>query len=110
MTIFTFMAELGYQAYILKNWEYLYYMQNGTSHSFTLGLTLGRSSIDNPIYTRRGSQFTLSAQFTPPYSLFSKKDYKSLYESSSRADREELYRWIEYYKIKFKSRVYTPVE
>ena len=106
---FTFMAELGYQAYILKNWEYLYYMQNGTSHSFTLGLTLGRSSIDNPIYTRRGSQFTLSAQFTPPYSLFSKKDYKSLYESSSRADREELYRWIEYYKIKFKSRVYTPL-
>ncbi len=106
---FTFMAELGYQAYILKNWEYLYYMQNGTSHSFTLGLTLGRNSIDNPIYTRRGSQFTLSVQFTPPYSLFSKTNYKQLAESSESADREKLYRWIEYYKIKFKSKVYTPL-
>lgn len=37
---FTFSAELGYQLYMLKNWEYLYYMQNGTSHSITLGLTL----------------------------------------------------------------------
>ncbi len=106
---FTFMAELGYQAYILKNWEYLYYMQNGTSHSFTLGLTLGRSSIDNPIYTRRGSQFTLSAQLTPPYSLFTDTDFKKLSESSSTADREKLYRWIEYYKIKFKSKIYAPL-
>ncbi len=106
---FTFMAELGYQAYILKNWEYLYYMQNGTSHSFTLGLTFGRSSIDNPIYTRRGSQFTLSAQFTPPYSLFSNTDYKALSESPLEVEREKLYRWIEYYKIKFKSKVYTPL-
>ncbi len=106
---FTFMAELGYQAYILKNWEYLYYMQNGTSHSFTLGLTLGRSSIDNPIYTRRGSQFTLSAQLTPPYSAFSKTDYKALSESPLETEREKLFRWIEYYKIKFKGRVYTPL-
>ncbi len=106
---FTFMADLSYQAYILKNWEYLYYMQNGTSHSFTLGLTLGRSSIDNPIYTRRGSQFSLSAQFTPPYSLFSNTDYKALAESPLEVEREKLYRWIEYYKIKFKSKVYTPL-
>ncbi len=106
---FTFMADFSYQAYILKNWEYLYYMQNGTSHSFTLGLTLGRSSIDNPIYTRRGSQFSLSAQFTPPYSLFSNTDYKALAESPLETEREKLYRWIEYYKIKFKSKVYTPL-
>ncbi len=106
---FTFMADFSYQAYILKNWEYLYYMQNGTSHSFTLGLTLGRSSIDNPIYTRRGSQFSLSAQFTPPYSLFSNTDYKALAESPLETEREKLYRWIEYYKIKFKSKVYIPL-
>ena len=52
---FTFQAELGYSWYYLKNWEYLYYMQNGTSNALTIGLTLARNSIDNPLYTRSGS-------------------------------------------------------
>ena len=54
---FTFMAQLSYNWYHLKNWEYLYYMNNGTSNSFVLGLSLSRNSIDNPIYTRSGSTF-----------------------------------------------------
>lgn len=106
---FTFMLDLGYQAYILKDWDYLYYMNNGVSHSITLGATLGRTSIDNPIYTRRGSQFSLSATVTPPYSLFDGKDYKTLSQQNTEASRQEMYRWIEYYKIKFKSRTYTPL-
>ena len=60
---FTFSADLNYQLYMLKNWEYLFRMQNGTSHSITIGLTLARNSIDNPLYTTRGSQFSLSVQF-----------------------------------------------
>ena len=75
---FTFSADLNYQLYMLKNWEYLFRMQNGTSHSITIGLTLARNSIDNPLYTTRGSQFSLSVQFTPPYSLFDHTDYASL--------------------------------
>ena len=106
---FTFMVDLGYQAYILKNWDYLYYMNTGTSHSITLGATLARSSIDNPIYTRRGSQFTLSVQLTPPYSAWDGKDYKTLSEQNTQKSKQEMYRWIEYYKIKFKSRTYTPL-
>lgn len=106
---FTFMLDLGYQAYILKDWDYLYYMNNGVSHSITLGATLARTSIDNPIYTRRGSQFSLSATVTPPYSLFDGKDYKTLSQQNTEASRQEMYRWIEYYKIKFKSRTYTPL-
>lgn len=106
---FTFMLDLGYQAYILKNWDYLYYMNTGTSHSITLGATLARTSIDNPIYTRRGSQFSLSAQVTPPYSLWDGKDYKTLSTQNNQKSKQEMYRWIEYYKIKFKSRTYTPL-
>ena len=75
---FTFSADLNYQLYMLKNWEYLFRMQNGTSHSITIGLTLARNSIDNPLYTTRGSQFSLSVQFTPPYSLFDHTDYGAL--------------------------------
>ena len=107
---FTFTAELGYNWYYLKNWDYLYYMNNGTSNALVLGLTLARSSIDNPMYTRSGSTFSLSLQLTPPASLMSgKKDWKALSEKNDEASKKELYRWIEYWKLRFKSRVYIPL-
>ena len=106
---FTFTAELSYQWYYLKNWEYLYYMNNGVSNSIVLGLTLARSSIDNPLYTRRGSQFSLSLQMTPPASLFGKKDWKALSEENTVESKKQLYKWIEYWKLHFKSRTYTPL-
>lgn len=106
---FTFTAELGYNWYYLKNWEYLYYMNNGTSNAIVLGLTLSRTSIDNPLYTRSGSMFSLNLQLTPPASLFGKKDWKKLSEENSEASKKQLYRWIEYWKLRFKSRTYTPL-
>lgn len=106
---FTFQAELAYQWYYLKNWDYLYYMNNGSSNSLTLGLTLSRSSIDNPLYTRRGSTFTFSISATPPMSLIRKKDWKSLYYDGSSDAKKEMYKWIEYWKIKFKSKTFTPL-
>ena len=116
---FMFQASLSYRWYYLKNWEYLYYMNNGTSNSLMLGLHLSRESIDNPIYTRRGSSFAVDVTLTPPTSLFSKnKDWKKLSEQadyynrdtkSREAARAELYRWIEYWKVKFKSKTYTPL-
>ncbi len=106
---FTFTADLSYQWYSLKNWEYLYYMNNGTSNSIVLGFTLARNSIDNPLYTRRGSMFSLSFHFTPPASLFGKKDWKKLAETNTDEAKRERYRWIEYWKLKFSARTYTPL-
>lgn len=115
---FQFQAALSYRWYYLKNWDYLYYMRNGTSNSLTLGLTLSRTSIDNPIYTRRGSQFSIDFTITPPASLFGKKNWKYLSEQASynnqntetrEAARSQLYRWIEYWKFRFKSKTFTPL-
>ncbi|MDE6197615.1 MAG: outer membrane protein assembly factor BamA [Muribaculaceae bacterium] len=107
---FTFTAELGYNWYYLKNWDYLYYMNNGTSNAIVLGLTLARNSIDNPIYTRRGSMFSLNLQITPPASLFTgKRDWKKLAEENTVDSKKQLYQWIEYWKLRFKSRTYTPL-
>ena len=107
---FTFTAELSYNWYYLKNWEYLYYMNNGTSNSIVLGLTLARNSIDNPLYTRSGSTFSLNLQMTPPASLFNPgKNWKKLKEENTTESKKELYRWIEYWKLRFKSRTYTPL-
>lgn len=106
---FTFTADVSYQWYSLKNWEYLYYMNNGVSNSIVLGFTIGRNSIDNPLYTRKGSMFSLSFHATPPASLFGKKDWKALSESNTDESKRELYRWIEYWKLKFQARTYTPL-
>ena len=106
---FTFTGQLSYNWYNLKNWDYLYYMNNGTSNAFVLGLQLARNSIDNPLYTRSGSQFSLDFSLTPPVSLFSNKNWQALAADGSQAAKKEMYRWIEYWKLKFKSRTYTPL-
>ena len=107
---FTFTAELGYNWYYLKNWDYLYYMNNGTSNAIVLGLTLARNSIDNPIFTRSGSMFSLNLQITPPAQLFTgKRDWKKLSEENTQESKKQLYQWIEYWKLRFKSRTYTPL-
>ncbi|GHT53473.1 outer membrane protein assembly factor [Bacteroidia bacterium] len=100
---FTLSAELGYQRYIMHNWQY-FVVQNGNANEFSLGLTLGRSSIDNQLYTRSGSTFSLSVNGTPPYSLFDNTDYASM-EKYDPA----MFKWIEYYKVKFKSKIFIPL-
>ena len=106
---FTFTADMSYQWYNLKNWDYLYYMNNGVSNSVVFGLTLARNSIDNPLYTRSGSDFSLSLHLTPPASLFGNKNWKALSEAGTVEAKKDLYKWIEYWKLKFKARTYTPL-
>lgn len=111
---FQFQASLAYRWYYLKNWDYLYYMNNGTSNTITLGLSLSRTSIDNPIYTRRGSQFSLDVTLTPPITMFQKnKNWEQIaYEANTlnkQSAKAQLYKWIEYYKVKFKSKTFTPL-
>ena len=101
---FSMYTEVSYQRYTLKNWPY-YIMSNGNSNNLSFAVTLQRSSIDNPLYTRRGSDFSLSVSFTPPYSLFSDENYGS----ANIKDREK-YRWIEFHKWKFKGRVFMPLD
>ena len=107
---FTLSAELSYTRYMLKNWQY-FLMSNGNCNNINVGLTLSRSSSDNPIYPRKGSEFVMSVSLTPPYSAFVKKDYANLAVNSNsptyNAEMQEKYRWIEYHKWKFKSRTYT---
>ena len=110
---FTLSAELSFQRFILKDWSYLYiklnngeYMSSGTCNNFSLGFTLSRNSTDNPIFPRRGSDFTASVRLTPPYSLFSNKDYKT-YGKDNYEEAASVYNWVEYHKWKFKAKTYT---
>ncbi|MDY3032612.1 MAG: outer membrane protein assembly factor BamA [Odoribacter sp.] len=101
---FTMYTEVSYQRYMLKNWAY-YIIQDGSSNNLSFAVQLRRSSIDNPLYTRRGSDFTLGLTFTPPYSWFTSKDYSS----PNIKDRDK-YRWIEFHKWKFQGKVFMPLD
>ena len=104
---FQFTAELSYQRYILRDWQY-FMVTNGNCNDLSLNLTLSRSSIDNPIYPREGSEFSFSLQITPPYSLFDGKDY-SQYDQNNQDDINAMQRWVEYHKWNFKSKIYIPL-
>ena len=108
---FTPYGELAYTRYDLNNWEY-FIISNGSSNNINLSLNLGRSSIDNPIFPRQGSDISFNVSVTPPYSLFDGIDYKALSEvKTTDADYnkslQKRYNWIEYHKWKFKSKFYT---
>ena len=100
---FQFMATLNYQLYSMKDWDY-FLVQNGVCHNVNLELNLSRNSIDNPLYTRSGSQFSLSVALTPPYSLFNDKNYAAMSN-----DDPDKYRFIEYHKWKFKAKIFSPL-
>lgn len=98
---FTLYAELAYQNYHLKNWQY-FLISDGNCHNINVNLTFGRNSVFNPIYPSNGSTFSFSVQLTPPYSLFDGKHYSD--ENMSNAEK---FKFIEYHKWKFLSKTYT---
>ena len=108
---FTLYGEASYERFSLKNWN-TFGMTNGAANLLSLKFVFARNSVDQPIYPRRGSEFSASVQFTPPYSLWDGKDYKKLEQianssnsTSAEADRanQERYRWVEFHKWQFKA-------
>ena len=126
---FTLSHALGYQLYDFNDYNIgLFNFGNGTSNSLTYTLGISRSSQGpSRIFPLRGSNFELTAKLTPPYSLFSNKDFKGLKERSdeiaaSATDgtplttseinelqeiEEERFKLLEYYKVKFRGDWYT---
>ena len=108
---FTLQASLSYQRYMLKNWNYYDFMTNGNANNLNLTLSLNRASTDNPLFPRRGSEFSLSVSLTPPWSVWEKKDFEHLATNpqspSYTEEMQEKYNWIEYHKWKFKARTFT---
>ena len=119
---FVLYNQLSWQTYRLQDWAYQFLFNTGISHNLSYTLNLTRTSTDQQIYPRQGSEFALGLQLTPPYSLlrkngisgydangnpirFTAKSPKDInYDLQSSEDR---YRWIEYHKWTFKGAVYT---
>ena len=100
---FTLYAEASYQRYRLKGWS-SFIMNNGAANTFALKFVFGRNSVDQPIYPRRGSDFSVSLQLTPPYSLWDGKRY-----DNPKLSEQDRYKWIEYHKWQFKAQWFYPL-
>lgn len=97
---FTLYTALGYQRYLLNNWNQSFIFSDGSSNLISLTATLTRSSQDQLIFPRKGSNISLGLQLTPPYSLINGKDY-------SNKSAAEKYKFIEFHKWTFKANWYT---
>ncbi|WP_422106069.1 outer membrane protein assembly factor BamA [Winogradskyella sp.] len=119
---FLLSQAVSYQNYDLKNYNTgLFTFGDGTANnlSYTIGLSRNSLTID-PIFPTGGSSFSVSAKFSFPYSLVNGVDYKALREERDQLDPtdpddferigeidQERFKWLEFYKIKFKADWYT---
>ncbi|WP_040506655.1 outer membrane protein assembly factor BamA [Gillisia limnaea] len=134
---FTLSQAVGFQRYDLNNYNTgLFTFGDGFSNNLTYTLGLSRNSLRiNPIFPTGGSEFSVTAKFTPPYSLWNGVDYANLADQRefqledangnlinrdgtrlrpeetpigdpSKIDQEK-FNWLEFYKIKFKADWYT---
>lgn len=125
---FTISHALSYQLYEFNDYNIgLFNFGNGKANSiaYTLGISRNATA-GGRIYPRAGSNFEITAKFTPPYSLFSSKDFEALRDRSTELQEkrisegitteesaelesidQERFRWLEYYKVKFKGDWYT---
>jgi len=125
---FTLSHSLSYQHYNLKNYNTgLFTFGDGESNNlaYTIGISRNNTAT-NPIFPMSGSDFSVTAKVTLPYSFFSDTDWKTL--DNERQGLEEItptdpdfvnateriaeidqqkFKWLEYYKIKFKGTWYT---
>ena len=126
---FTISHSLSYQLYDFRNYNTgLFNFGNGQSNSIAYTFGVSRNAIQGGrIFPRGGSNFEITAKFTPPYSLFSNKDFRALKDRSEELSPivqsqggaitpeskeleqidQERFRLLEYYKVKFKGDWYT---
>ncbi len=133
---FTLSQAVSYQHYDLKNYNTgLFTFGDGYSNNLAYTIGLSRNNTYNdPVFPTGGSNFNISAKLSLPYSLLNSVDYGALaderdaeeeiynttdgtYTDAQRTDAytrmgeidQERYKWLEFYKIKFKADWYTKV-
>ena len=100
---FSLNMGLNYTRYTLKDYAIdpfnLPNFNNGIVNNVNFRLALQRTSVDQPLFPRTGSTFLMSAQLTPPYSLF----------DPNFAFKQNPYELLEYHKWRFNGEWYVPL-
>lgn len=99
---FTLYQSFNFNRYNTRNYSAIFTFGggNGIYNSLSYGIVLARNSVDAPIYAKVGSEWSINLELTPPYSFFrGNVDYSTM-------PNNERYKWVEYYKWKFKGAWY----
>lgn len=103
---FSLYTGISFQRYSFENYPFQFgsaQVSNGNANNFSFNVGLSRNSAGyDPIFPTTGSNIEASIKFTPPYSLFSKRNYSTM-------SAENKYKWMEFYKIKLKADAYNEV-
>ena len=105
---FVLRAGINLQTLNLTNWQNLFVtdegqtVNNGDYNNFSLTLALARNTLTDPLFPTSGSSIELSLQATPPYSVFSDRDY-------ANESVEERFRLLEYHKWRLNADWYTTI-
>ncbi len=116
---------LSFQHFDLQNYNTgLFTFGDGSSENLAYTIGLSRSNISGGlIFPTGGSEFNISAKLTLPYSAWNGTDYEALAVERDEAVRDgisstgktvgdidqERFNWLEYYKVKFDGKWYTPL-
>lgn len=108
---FTIYNGINIIRYHLNNYASVFNFGTGNGDFNIIGynITIGRNSVSQPIYPRYGSEFVLSLEVTPPYTLLNGKDYEKEFPGDDQfAKRQDAqYKWVEFHKWKFKAAFYS---
>jgi outer membrane protein insertion porin family len=94
---FNLVTSFNFINYNARNYPIFPGFSNGTSTNISVKFALQRSSIDAPIFPRSGSNFLLSAAFTPPWSYM---------RGINEAD---IFRLVEFHKYRFTGEWFVPI-
>lgn len=98
---FNLITSVNFTQYKLRRYPIFPELDSGTSNNFNLRFQLIRSSVDQPTFPRSGSNFSLTATFTPPWSLFR--------DAAKYENPAEKYRLVEYHKWRLNYEWFVPI-
>mgnify|MGYP002654919941 CR=1 FL=1 len=98
---FNLITSVNFTQYKLSRYPIFPELDSGTSNNLNVRFQLVRSSVDQPMFPRSGSNFSLTATFTPPWSLFR--------DAAKYDNPAERYRLVEYHKWRLNYEWFVPI-
>ena len=94
---FSLVTSFSYIQYKARNYAIFPSFSTGVSNNFNLKIALQRTSIDQPIFPKSGSNFLLSGTFTPPWSYL------------RGVNETDIFKLVEYHKWRLNAEWFVPI-
>jgi outer membrane protein insertion porin family len=94
---FSLVTSFSYIQYKARNYAIFPSFSTGVSNNFNLKIALQRTSIDQPIFPKSGSNFLLSGTFTPPWSYL------------RGVNKTDIFKLVEYHKWRLNAEWFVPI-